>query len=266
MGACSILQPVTPPRTRCERRPGSSDPPHENPAHSDTAPPRLRSRTSHGRDALADRLDAEQVCQPRRRQRSAALFLSLSLPLAPPLLRHPVPLPSADTRAPDRPADMYSILLPTYMEYDNIGIIVWLIVTEMEKAGLEFEIIIVGTRPGSYRSPPQLDFQECLCPSHPSCRTWLAVQRLSADPRSDTRCARRRRQPRRHAGHRAEAARPLRQRAHVNTRHTPHHNSTPGDPSSDRSLLRAVWRRSARASSGWVQLTCTACSLRKATT
>lgn len=41
---------------------------------------------------------------------------------------------------------MYSILLPTYMEYDNIGIIVWLIVTEMEKAGLEFEIIIVGTR------------------------------------------------------------------------------------------------------------------------
>jgi hypothetical protein len=39
---------------------------------------------------------------------------------------------------------MYSVLLPTYEEYDNIGIIVWLIVKHFEEAGLAFEIIIIG--------------------------------------------------------------------------------------------------------------------------
>ena len=41
---------------------------------------------------------------------------------------------------------MYSVLLPTYEEYDNIGIIVWLIVKHFEEAGLAFEIIIIGAR------------------------------------------------------------------------------------------------------------------------
>ncbi len=42
-------------------------------------------------------------------------------------------------------ADLYSVLLPTYEEYDNIGIIVWLLVKHFEEAGLAFEIIIIGT-------------------------------------------------------------------------------------------------------------------------
>jgi dolichol-phosphate mannosyltransferase len=39
--------------------------------------------------------------------------------------------------------DLYSVLLPTYEEYDNIGIIVWLIVKYFEEAGLAFEIIVI---------------------------------------------------------------------------------------------------------------------------
>jgi hypothetical protein len=44
-------------------------------------------------------------------------------------------------------ADFYSVLLPTYEEYDNIGIIVWLLVKHFEEAGLAFEIIIIGALP-----------------------------------------------------------------------------------------------------------------------
>lgn len=38
---------------------------------------------------------------------------------------------------------MYSILLPTYNEVDNLPIIVWLIVKYMDKSGFDYEIIII---------------------------------------------------------------------------------------------------------------------------
>mmetsp|Transcript_8565 Transcript_8565/g.14772 ORF Transcript_8565/g.14772 Transcript_8565/m.14772 type:complete len:238 (-) Transcript_8565:463-1176(-) len=37
----------------------------------------------------------------------------------------------------------YSVILPTYQEKDNIGIIVWLLVRAFEQSKLEFEIIVV---------------------------------------------------------------------------------------------------------------------------
>ncbi|KAK4884991.1 hypothetical protein RN001_001262 [Aquatica leii] len=37
----------------------------------------------------------------------------------------------------------YSILLPTYNEVENLPIIIWLIVTYMQKSGYDFEIIVI---------------------------------------------------------------------------------------------------------------------------
>ena len=37
----------------------------------------------------------------------------------------------------------YSILLPTYNERENLPIIVWLLVTYLEKAKINFEIIVI---------------------------------------------------------------------------------------------------------------------------
>ena len=67
--------------------------------------------------------------------------LSLSLPLS--LLALSLSFCLSHTLSPTT-ADMYSVLLPTYEEYDNIGIIVWLLVKHFEEAGLAFEIIIIG--------------------------------------------------------------------------------------------------------------------------
>ena len=50
---------------------------------------------------------------------------------------------SSAKKAAKPSGDLYSVLLPTYEEYDNIGIIVWLIVKYFEEAGLAFEIIVI---------------------------------------------------------------------------------------------------------------------------
>ena len=50
---------------------------------------------------------------------------------------------SSAKKAAEPSGDLYSVLLPTYEEYDNIGIIVWLIVKYFEEAGLAFEIIVI---------------------------------------------------------------------------------------------------------------------------
>jgi dolichol-phosphate mannosyltransferase len=39
--------------------------------------------------------------------------------------------------------DLYSILLPTYNERENLPLIVWLIVKAFERSGYEYEIVIV---------------------------------------------------------------------------------------------------------------------------
>ncbi|GLH04137.1 hypothetical protein R5R35_003372 [Gryllus longicercus] len=40
-------------------------------------------------------------------------------------------------------SDKYSILLPTYNEKDNLPIIIWLLVTYMDKSGFNYEIIVI---------------------------------------------------------------------------------------------------------------------------
>ena len=40
-------------------------------------------------------------------------------------------------------APTYSILLPTYNERENLPLITWLIVTELDKAAVHFELIII---------------------------------------------------------------------------------------------------------------------------
>ena len=47
-------------------------------------------------------------------------------------------MPSAASKTP-----LCSILLPTYNEHENLPLITWLIVSECERAGLAFELIII---------------------------------------------------------------------------------------------------------------------------
>jgi hypothetical protein len=47
------------------------------------------------------------------------------------------------TRGDKKAKDKFSVLLPTYNEKENLPIMLWLLVRAFERAGEEFEIIIV---------------------------------------------------------------------------------------------------------------------------
>ncbi|XP_063218024.1 dolichol-phosphate mannosyltransferase subunit 1 isoform X2 [Bacillus rossius redtenbacheri] len=55
--------------------------------------------------------------------------------------------------------DKFSILLPTYNERENLPIIVWLIISYMEKRGYSFEIIVIddGSPDGTQEAARQLE-------------------------------------------------------------------------------------------------------------